>query len=807
MKSKIIYLLTGLIFLNLNLFGQGSEKGVIKGRIYNSSTNEPVPFASLIIWGTNIGSVSDLDGNFSFTGIAPGYIQIAASTVGFEDYLSEKFLVTNANNAYVEIPMNEMQVKLDEVIVKASPFRKKAESPVSLQRIGIEQIEKNPGGNRDISKVIQSLPGVASGASFRNDVIVRGGGPNENVFYLDGIEIPTINHFATQGASGGPVGIINVDFIREVNFYSGAFPSNYGNSLSSVIDMRQKDGNADKIKFKGSVGSSDLALTLDGPISDNTTFIASARRSYLQFLFQALELPFLPTYNDFQFKTRTRINDKNEISFIGLGAIDQFQLNLDANETPEQKYLLSQLPVNEQWNYSIGAVYKHYRSKGYDSWVVSRNYLNNRSYKYQDNNELNQKLLDYKSAEIENKFRYEHNINLPGKFKTNFGVGVVYANYFNNTETQIYNQDGLTPVNYETSIDMFHYSVFGQISKPVLNKRATVSFGLRADASSYSSQMSNFLNHISPRLSGTYLLTKNLSFNFNTGRYYQRPPYTTMGYKNNNNYLVNKENGLKYLQSDHIVAGIEYKPNVNSVLSVEGFMKNYSDYPFSLTDSIPLATKGADFGTFGDEEVLPISEGRAYGVEILARSQDILGFNTILSYTLVRSEFKDIRAKYKGEYLPSTWDNRHLLNVTGTKSFNGGWYFGFKWRFVGGVPYTPWDEDKSSIKEAWDAKGGPYLDYSQFNELRFSPFHQLDIRIDKEFFFDKWTLNLYLDIQNVYNNKSEEQDILTRRAFVEPGYDDLIPGDGTTPDRYELVSIPSSGAGTILPSVGIIVEF
>lgn len=791
----------------MNVFGQGSNNGVIRGRIYNEATNEPIPFATLVIWNTTIGAVSDLDGNFIFTGIAPGYVQISASSVGFEDYLTEKFLVTNANRAFIEIPLDEAQVQLDEIVVKASPFRKKIESPVSLQRIGIDQIEKNPGGNRDISKVIQSLPGVASSVSFRNDVIVRGGGPNENAFYLDGVEIPTINHFATQGSSGGPVGIINVDFIREVNFYSGAFPTNLGNSLSSVIDLRQKDGNKDKLKFRGSLGSSDVALTLDGPLSKNTTFVASARRSYLQFLFQALELPFLPTYNDFQFKSRTRIDEKNEISIIGLGAIDQFSLNLDANETPEQRYLLSQLPVNEQWNYTIGAVYKHFRDKGYDTWVLSRNMLNNTSYKYQNNDETQTKLLDYNSAEIENKARYEHNINLPGILKTNFGAGLVYAKYFNETETQVFNQGVLSPVFYETSIDMFHYSLFGQISRPFFKNRLSLSFGLRADASTYSKEMNNLLNHVSPRISGSYVFTEKLTFNANAGRYYQRPPYTAMGFKTNDGVLINRENGLKYIQSDQFVAGFEFKPNQSSVISIEGFIKEYSNYPFSITDSIPLATKGADFGTFGDEELFPVSEGRSYGFEVLARSQDLLGFNTILSYTYVRSEFKDLRSKYLGQYIPSSWDNQHLLNITGTRSFKNGWYFGYKWRFVGGAPYTPWDKDKSSIKEAWDARGGPYLDFANFNELRFGSFHQLDIRIDKEFYFNKWSLNLYLDIQNVYNFKGDEQDILTRASFIDPAYDDLIPGTGGEPDRYELVEIPSSGAGTVLPTIGFIVEF
>ena len=465
-----------LVLISIQVYAQQIDGGVIEGRVYNVANNEAVPFANLIIWGTNIGSVSDLDGFFKFTGVKPGYVRILASSVGFEQNISTEFQVTNAKLSSIEIPLEETTERIDEIVVKASPFRKNVESPVSLRRIGIEQIEKNPGGNRDISKVIQSFPGVASTPAFRNDVIVRGGGPSENRFYLDGVEIPNLNHFATQGASGGPVGIINVDFIREVNFYSGAFPSSTGNAMSSILDMRQVDGNKEKLKFRGSIGASDLALTLDGPISENTTFIASARRSYLQFLFSALELPFLPTYNDFQFKSRTKINDKNEISFIGLGAIDQSELNLDANETPDQKYILSFLPVSNQWNYTVGVVYKHYRENGYDTWVLSRNYLNNVSYKYKDNNEELGKTYDYSSAEIENKFRYERTTNTKNKFKINYGVSFEYAKYLNSTYNQIYVNDALQELNYNTYLDMFHYGAFGQVSKSFLSKSLQLKF-------------------------------------------------------------------------------------------------------------------------------------------------------------------------------------------------------------------------------------------------------------------------------------------------------------------------------------------
>ncbi|NJM16599.1 MAG: TonB-dependent receptor, partial [Bacteroidales bacterium] len=273
-----------LHFISTSLLAQNAS---IKGRVYDESNNNPVAFANIVIWGTSIGTTSDINGNFSFTELEPGYVQFRASSIGYETFISADVLVTNAKESFVTIPLKQSTISLEEVQILASPYRKTEESPVSLRRIDIAEIEKNPGGNRDISKVIQSLPGVASTPSFRNDVIVRGGGANENRFYLDDVEIPNLNHFATQGASGGPVGIINVDFIREVNFYSSSFPQKYGNALSSVLDFKQIDGNSNKLKFRGTLGASDLALTLDGPIGSKTTYIFSVRRSYLQFLFAA----------------------------------------------------------------------------------------------------------------------------------------------------------------------------------------------------------------------------------------------------------------------------------------------------------------------------------------------------------------------------------------------------------------------------------------------------------------------------------------------------------------------------------------
>ncbi len=805
MKNINIYILF-FMMLPGTIIGQQKNTGEIEGRVFNSKNNEPVPFANVVIFQTTIGSASNFDGEFLFTGIKPGFIKIQVSAVGFKTYISEEIMVTNAKKVFLNIPLEETSIALDEVVVKPSPFRKTEESPLSLRRIGIQDIEKSPGSNRDISKVIQSFPGVASTPVQRNDVIVRGGGPSENSFYLDGVEIPNINHFATQGASGGPVGIINVDFIREVDFYSGAFPANRGNALSSVLEFKQKDGNKEKLETQGTLGASEVALTFDGPITENTTFIFSARRSYLQILFAALELPFLPTYNDAQFKIKTRFDEKNELTLIGLGAIDQFDLNLDANDTEDQRYILNFIPVNEQWSYTVGAVFKHYREKSYDTWVLSRNALNNRSYKYQDNNEVDSLLtFDYFSEESETKFRYENTTRSDNGYKINYGAGLEYAQYTNDTYRKQFVGNATQTINYNTRLDLWSWSVFGQISKEYLGERLSLSLGARTDANNYSSEMSNLLSQFSPRFSASYQLKADLSINFNTGRYYQRPAYTTLGFSDATGNLINKTNGLKYISVDHLVGGFEYMPDDESVISLEGFYKYYRDYPFSINDSIALSNKGADYGSFGDEEVLSIAEGQTYGIELLARHRNLWGFNVVFSYTLVRSEFKEFNDNLKltSTFIPSSWDNIHLLNLTATRDLKRNWQVGFKWRFIGGSPYTPFDENKSSLITAWNARGREYLDYTQFNVLRLDPFHQLDIRIDKQYFFEKWSLMFYIDVQNVYNFKSDEPD----KLITQTDQNGNVLIDPNDPTRYDLKRIESDGSGTVLPSLGIIVQF
>ena len=793
---KKVLILTFILALPLLAFAQ---KGTIKGRVFNAKTNEPIEFANILVQGTTIGSTSDLDGNYIFTGITPGFYRLVVSFVGFETAVSPEIQVQGNQTTFVDIPVTESALQIKEVVVRQNLNLKRIESPISVLSIGVQEIEKSAGANRDVSKVVQALPGVGATDPNRNDLIVRGGGPSENVFYLDGVEIPVINHFATQGSSGGAIGVINPDFVREINFYTGAFPANRTNALSSVMEIRQKDGSKDRVHSKLSVGASDAALTIDGPLSPKSTFIVSARQSYLQYLFKFIGLPFLPTYNDFQLKYKYEINKKNEITFIGIGAIDNLTLNTELQQTgtEAQKYLLSYLPIYKQWNYTVGAVYKHFGEGFIDNWVLSRNMLRNSNYKFENNDDTKPKTSDYTSDEAENKLRFERDYPyLPVKLK--IGAGVRYSHYTNDTYRRLFYNNTVNELNYSTELNLFGYQAFAQASDEYLEDRLKLSLGVSMVGNNFNKNMKNPLNQLSPRLSASYKISEQVDFNVNIGRYAAQPAYTTLGYRaTTGGALINQNENLKYISSNQLITGFEYRPEDKMRMSVEGFYKQYSNYPLSVREGISIASQGADYGQIGDEEIVSTGKGRAYGFEVLFKIMEWNNLNLTSTYTYFRSEFTD----KNGIYRPSSWDTKHLLNLIASYKFRNSWNIATRWRFVGGAPYSPIDEALSTNRAAWNITNQPYLDYNNFNANRLSSNHQLDIRIDKEFFFKKWALNLYADIQNAYNFQSEKAPIYTNKDV-----NGVILADPNGDASKQGLRIIETYSGTVLPTIGLIIK-
>ena len=680
--------------------------------------------------------------------------------------------------------------------VTASPFRRDIDSPVSLRIIGLQEIEKSPGANRDISRIVQSYPGVAfSPIGYRNDLIVRGGSPSENRFYLDGVEIPNINHFSTQGASGGPVGILNADLIREVNFYTGAFPTDKGNALSSVLDFKLRDGDMERNSLKATLGASEVSLASNGHLGKKTSYLVSVRQSYLQFLFDMLGLPFLPTFTDAQFKLKTRFDARNELTVLGLGGIDKMKLNTKADDE-DNEYILSYLPKIQQETFTLGAVYRHYAGAHVQSVVASHSYLNNRNTKYQQNDESDPEhlMLRLRSTEQNTQLRLENSSSFRN-WKVTVGTSLDYSQYSNTNFQKVYTDRAQT-FDYHTYLGIMRWGLFGTVNYTSIDERFTASLGLRADANNYSAAMKDLSDQLSPRLSLSYQLTEHWSLSGNAGLYYQLPPYTALGFKNNNGLYANKY-ALRYMQVSQGSVGLNWRKGDTFEVSVEGFYKDYDKIPLSVADGIPLTCKGNDYGVIGNELLTSTAQGRSYGAELLLKWLVAKKLNLASSFTLFKSEY---RTDKESEYIASAWDNRFIFNLRGTYNLPRHWSVGMKVSCIGGAPYTPYDADKSSLVTAWNAQGKPYYDYTRYNEERLPAFTQVDIRIDKTFYLKRCMLGFYIDLQNIAGSKLKQADVLMSTGVIKN------PDAPIAEQRYVMKSLKQE-SGTLLPTLGITFEY
>ena len=791
MKKTVFF----LFLLGLLTAAGAQPTHKIKGTVIDKASRQPLEFINVLILGLGRGAVTDAEGHFNIQEVPPGIYRLQASAVGYKTVLTPEYIVST-KDLTIQIETEENLTELEGVTVTASPFRRDLESPVGLRIIGLQEIEKSPGANRDISRIVQSYPGVAfSPAGYRNDLIVRGGSPSENRFYLDGVEIPNINHFSTQGASGGPVGIINADLIREVNFYTGAFPADKGNSLSSVLDFKLRDGDMERNSLKATLGASEVSLASNGHLGKKTSYLVSVRQSYLQFLFDMLGLPFLPTFTDAQFKLKTRFDARNELTVLGLGGIDKMKLNTKADDE-DNEYILSYLPKIQQETFTLGAVYRHYAGAHVQSVVASHSYLNNRNTKYQQNDESDPEhlMLRLRSTEQNTQLRLENSSSFRN-WKVTVGTSLDYSQYSNTTFQKVYTDRAQT-FDYHTYLGIMRWGLFGTVNYTSIDERFTASLGLRADANNYSAAMKDLSDQLSPRLSLSYQLTEHWSLSGNAGLYYQLPPYTALGFKNNNGLYANKY-ALRYMQVSQGSIGLNWRKGDTFEVSVEGFYKDYDKIPLSVADGIPLTCKGNDYGVIGNELLTSTAQGRSYGAELLLKWLIAKKLNLASSFTLFKSEY---RTDKESEYIASAWDNRFIFNLRGTYNLPRHWSVGMKVSCIGGAPYTPYDADKSSLVTAWNAQGKPYYDYTRYNEERLPAFTQVDIRIDKTFYLKRCMLGFYIDLQNIAGSKLKQADVLMSTGVIKN------PDAPIAEQRYVMKSLKQE-SGTLLPTLGITFEY
>jgi hypothetical protein len=309
--------------------------GIIKGKVIDKETKTPIPGASVLIFGTRTGTNSDSDGNFTIRNVPIGDYTLHFNCIGYEPLAKTDIIVKPQRLTFVQASLKVSPVILNDVVVSGGYFVQQENAPTSAVNFSAEEIRRAPGSAGDVSRILMTLPSVAKLNDSYNSLIVRGGSPNENGFFVDNIEIPNINHYPTQGSSGGPIGLINVDFIEDADFSSGGFSSAYGDRLSSIMNLTFREGNRDEFDGQLDLAFAGLGFTGEGPIADGkASWLFSARRSYLDMLVDAIGTGVAPEYSDYQGKLVYDPSPHHKLTVLGVLGVDY--ISFDKNDSEDQ---------------------------------------------------------------------------------------------------------------------------------------------------------------------------------------------------------------------------------------------------------------------------------------------------------------------------------------------------------------------------------------------------------------------------------------------------------------------------------------
>ncbi len=760
MKNVIILILL-IVLTALNSSAQ--TRGQITGKVVDKITNEPLPGVNISILNTTIGDATDINGRFVIDNIEVGKYNVRASYVGYNSITKSDVVVSSARPIDIIFELTEAVIEISGVTVLSEFFDSAPTEVNSLKNFSYEEIRRAPGGFEDVVRALSILPGIAQPDAGRNDLIVRGGAPSENLFIVDGFVVKNINHFGTQGATGGPLSYINLDYVNETTFSSGGFSALYGDKLSSVLKIDLREGRKDRIGGKALVSATQFGLNFEGPVTANSNFILSIRRSYLDFIFNAAGFNFVPEYWDVLGKYDWDISKTQKFSFLFVSAFDRVKFN---NNDKDDIYDNARILGSNQNQYLTGVSYRNLFKNGFYSIRLSRNFID---YESSQRDTLLNPIFLNESREGENELKFDLIYKLTSSSELNAGASIKDIKFKSNI---VFPADFVTsfgeilPVtNLNESKRFIKSSVYLQYSNMVFN-RLRYNFGGRMDY--FDGIESKF--YFSPRFSSSYMLTANTSLNFSTGIYHQSPSYIWL--------IADKANqNLPAVRVLQYIGGIEHKLRKDIRLKLEGFIKDYSNYPTSLLRPyIVLANTGAGFGgatnnfeEFGLETLTSRGTGMVNGLELSLqkKSSEIPHYGT-LSLTYSKGMFTGLDGiERNGRY-----DQRWIFNLSGGYIFNQKWEASLRFRYATGNYYTPYNPDGTQNVEDYLTK-------------RFPNNHSLDLRVDRRWNFDGWALITYIDVQNIYNRKNSSS---IRWDYLEQKAD-------------------SESSIGILPSIGISLEF
>ncbi len=735
MKEKIFSFYTLAFFLVIpNMSFAQTYTGTIRGKVIDTETKSPIVGATVMVLDTKLGSTTNTEGAFNIQNIPVGSYSVRVNFIGYLPLTKTDIIVRSQRTTEVEVEIIETSLESNEVVVTAGYFNERPDEPTSVTSMSYEEIRRAPGSGGDVSRIILGLPSLAKVNDQSNSLIVRGGSPTENAFFIDGIEVPNINHFPTQGATGGPIGIINVDLINDVTFSAGGFPATYGDKLSSVMELSLREGNKEKYDTQLDLNFAGFGGTAEGPFSGGGSFLLSMRRSYLDLLVKTIDIgtSIVPTYGDVNFKATYPLSSKHTVSILDIFSDDHN--NPDAAAAVENKMIFygnqdiyentAGITWRALWNNNIysAASLSYSFSKYKEDWFETNSdvhIVRNRSYEgaIQFRSTMHFKIDDRNTIEagIEGK-------NLSNEYDNAYSA---YTDALGDSTAQFIFNDNPGA----RKIGAYVNYIFNPFS------RLTLTFGSRWDYFSF-----NKASVFSPRLAALYQLSELTSLKASTGIYFQDIPLLLLAQNETNK-------NLKTPRAVHYIIGIDHLLTESTKLSVEVYQKDYDSFPLdpSQPSLFVMDELFYRYGFFFNHNSLT-DKGKAMsrGVEIMLQKKLAQNF-----YGLASASYSTVR--YRGDdgvWRNRVFDNRIIFSIEGGYKPNSEWEFSARWIFAGGVPYTPLDIAASQ------ALNRDVLDQTRINAARMPDYHSLNIRADKRFHFVNSNMVTYLSIWNAYNRKN-----------------------------------------------------
>lgn len=812
-----------------------SQSGTITGYVTDSKTGEPLAGVNVIVNELKgVGSSTDLKGRFKI--MAPvGSYSIKASLMGYQPVVKTDVIATAGGENHIVVRLSESPVELGQVTVTPDYFEKAAvENNLSTVVLGSEEVKRSPGSAQDFQRILQAMAGVSFTTDQTNELLIRGGAPDENLTVLDHMEIHSTNHYPNQYNSGGPINMINVELIEDVQFSTGGFISKYGDKSSSVMSITTREGTRESL-LRGNLNLSmaGYGAIFEGRINgDAGSWLISARNSYVDLVAGSFGLTAIPKYYDLQSKVVYDLSSVNKISFSGIYGHDLIYIegdpgtvnmrlaggrdtvdvyNVDVRQhqyaagvTLESKWsdkLVSFVTISDN-NYNSGTyVTSDFTERNYNTGgkVANTNILNRRDIYREDS--------DNGETAVNSEFIWNANrvneVSFGGTmkfihFRSVESAGADVARYDLNSDGVFDATVTLPPVslNYDFPFPE-QYKAYGYVNDKIrtLSERLVLNLGLRYDYMSYSGN-----GDVSPRLSASYyILPGEMGVSLSYGKYFQTPalPYFGDRYQSEiNRCLVSSE-------ADHYVLGVEYLPAAGMKIDIEGYYKRYS--------RLPVSEAFVHFfdRTFRSEKILNIGREDVYGIDLFVQQKLVQDIYGTIAFSRMFSKFYDPRMGMEGKTFTSDYDFPYVATVIAGKRFanlrsglnrmpfylrypsyilpfSDDMEISLRYRYATGKPYTPEVFLTSEQHREGDAKwsSGWWVAADRINSARYPDYQRLDVAFSSRFNFTNWTLGMYLSVQNLLNRRNV--------AFYQ------YNSDGTVETVYQFA---------LLPVVGMEVEF